>query len=53
MVSHDTLDLLFHLTRSANPPRVGSAVRLHSCVGGRSSATISSPHLGGLHVDDS
>jgi hypothetical protein len=53
MVSHDTLDLLFHLTRSAAPPRGGSAVRPQGRVSSRSSATVSSPHLGGLHVDDS
>jgi hypothetical protein len=57
MVSRDpleyTFDQLFHLTRSAGPPRAGSVMRSQGCVGSRSSATIRSPHLGGIHVDDS
>ena len=55
-MSHDPLeyplDLLIYL-RSANPPRVGSVVRSQGRVASRSSATVSSPHLGGFHVDDS
>ncbi len=57
MVSRDplgyTLNLLFHLTRSAAPPRAGSVMRSQGCVGSRSSATVRSSHLGGIHVDDS
>ena len=57
MVSQDPLecrfDLLFHLKRLAAPPRGGSVVRSQGCVGSRSSATFRSPHLGGIHVDDS
>jgi hypothetical protein len=48
-----TRGLLFQQPRSATPPRGGTAVCSQSRVGSRSSATFSSPHLGGLHVDDS
>jgi len=52
MVSQKTLLLLFYL-RLAAPPRGCSPACSQSRVGSRSSATFSSPHLGGLHVDDS
>ncbi len=48
-----TVDLLFHQTRLAAPPRGGSVMRSQGCAGSRFSAIVRSSHLGGIHVDDS